>query len=367
MARVDLGLEYNQLEGCIPSDYKQLCNLQRANLSNNPKLAWGGDFSKFCSEPSQTNAPCNDNDPTTIDDKINTNCECVGKIGIFSSNTAPCPNDTVHYVINQNLAGTFQWKTIPDGLIQGNDKDYRKVIVKNGGQAIELVLWNTVSNTTVTTTTITPYASSAGTMTTKFLQTAKTNKTITVKHQNSSIKLGANDTYAYVLHEGNADKIINQLDINKTGVFAFDAAKMKCNKVYYVSYLVGKGAAIFPDLADKCTSISPKGQAISWLCSIKNPVAMAREEDENEVQNIDNQINIYPNPTGDKFVIELPDVKNARLDLYNIQGQLLLSQKDMIWIDANHYEASVTHLPKGIYMLKMNLDNQLNIRKIIIQ
>jgi Leucine-rich repeat (LRR) protein len=182
MPRVNLGLEYNQLEGCIPNDYKQLCNLQRANLSNNPKLAWGGDFSKFCSEPSQTNAPCNDNDPTTIDDKINTNCECVGKVGIFSSNTAPCLNDTVHYVIKQNLAGTFQWKTIPDGFIQGNDKDYKKVIVKNTGQAVELILWNTVSNTTVTTTTITPYASSAGTMTAKFLQTTKTNKTITVKH-----------------------------------------------------------------------------------------------------------------------------------------------------------------------------------------
>jgi hypothetical protein len=362
-----IDLRYNKLKGCIPPVYMEACTKGGINISSNPLLPWEGDLIKICDNPITTNAPCNDSDPTTIDDKINTNCECVGKIGIFSSNTAPCPNDTVHYVIKQNLAGTFQWKTIPDGFIQGNDKDYKKVIVKNTGQAVELILWNTASNTTVTATTITPYASSAGTMTTKFLQTAKTNKTITVKHQNSSIKLGANDTYAYVLHEGNADKIINQLDINKTGVFAFDVAKMKCGKVYYVSYLVGKGTTGFPNLADKCTNISPKGQAISWLCSIKNPVAMAREEDENEVQNIDNQINVYPNPTDDKFIIELPDVQNATIDLYNIQGQVLLSQKEMNVLDANHYEASVTHLPKGIYVLKINLDNQINIQKIIIQ
>jgi hypothetical protein len=79
------------------------------------------------------------------------------------------------------------------------------------------------------------------------------------------------------------------------------------------------------------------------------------------------QINIYPNPTEDNFYIELPKVINVSLDLYNIQGQLVLSQNEMKRVDDNKYEAPVSHLPKGIYLLKMKLDGRVEVRKVIVE
>jgi hypothetical protein len=81
----------------------------------------------------------------------------------------------------------------------------------------------------------------------------------------------------------------------------------------------------------------------------------------------DDQINIYPNPATDKFTIELSSIKNATLDLYNTQGQIVLSQKSMTQLADNQYEANVTHLPKGVYFLKINLDENVGVRKIVVE
>ena len=202
----------------------------------------------------------------------------------------------------------------------------------------------------------------------KFLQTAnKTSQTITVQHKKGTEILGNNDTYAFVLHEGNADKIVNPIAINQTGTFAFDANKMKCKKVYYVSYVVGKNVNGLPDLNDKCTNIVAKGQPIGWLCGAKIPVSASRQESEELTKAFDYQVNIYPNPTEDKFFVEIPSVKSATLALYNTQGQIVLSQKDFIALDANHYEVFISHLPKGVYLLHLNLDGKTESKKVIIE
>jgi hypothetical protein len=207
---------------------------------------------------------------------------------------------------------------------------------------------------------------SAGKMNLKFLLTAnKLSKTITAKHQAGTETLGVGDTFAYVLHEGSSNKIIQQIAINKTGTFAFDSTKMLCGRIYYVSFIVGKNVNGLPNMQDSTLSIVPKGQALVWLCKMKS--AVAREEFTIPIQHIDNQVNIYPNPTDDKFIIELPNVKNVMLDLYNIQGQRLLSQKKMLQLTDNQYEANIADLPKGVYLLKMNLEGKVEVRKIVVE
>ena len=81
----------------------------------------------------------------------------------------------------------------------------------------------------------------------------------------------------------------------------------------------------------------------------------------------DSQAKIYPNPVEDKFFIEINKAKNVVLNLYNTQGQLVLSHNEMKQIDENKYEALVSHLPKGIYLLKMKLDSRVGVRKIIVE
>jgi hypothetical protein len=210
-------------------------------------------------------------------------------------------------------------------------------------------------------------AKTAGVMKTKFILTAKLTKSITVTHQNT---IAAGLAFAYILHEGNADKIVNQLASNQTGVFNFDAAKMKCNKVYYVSYMVAKSLNGLPDPADKCLDVTPKGQPIAWLCPIKAPVAAAREDNQDISlsENAETEVAIYPNPTDDKFFVALPTLKNTpTLDLFDMAGRKVLSQKDMTQYDESHYEVQVSDLPKGIYLLKMNLDGKPAVQKIIVE
>ena len=84
-------------------------------------------------------------------------------------------------------------------------------------------------------------------------------------------------------------------------------------------------------------------------------------------QNIDNQVKVYPNPVEDKFFIEINEAKNVILNLYNTQGQSVLSQNEIKQISENKYEAFVSHLPKGIYLLKMKLDSRVGVQKIIIE
>jgi hypothetical protein len=213
-------------------------------------------------------------------------------------------------------------------------------------------------------------AARAGEMQLKSLLRAnKTTQKITARHKDGTENIAPSEIYAFILHEGNGDKIVKQIAINQTGTFTFDATKMKCNRIYYVSYVVGKNLNGLPNAADKCYSVVPKGQAIAWLCPIKNAVAAARENDNNNdivSENTPTEITIYPNPADDKFFVALPSVKNATLNLFDLQGKILVRKEDMIQYDENYYEVQVSDLPKGIYLLKMMLDGKLEIRKIIV-
>jgi hypothetical protein len=78
------------------------------------------------------------------------------------------------------------------------------------------------------------------------------------------------------------------------------------------------------------------------------------------------EILVYPNPTNDKFYVEFSASAPTALSLYDAQGKLLLSQKDMVRFDDSHYEIAVNDFPNGIYLLKiLNANGLLRIRKII--
>lgn len=81
LAEID-SLEYifldgNDFSGCIPPTYIKFCN-EYSKLTNNTKLAWGGDFSQFCSNAgNQIGAPCFILGNTNYPGIMNENCDCV--------------------------------------------------------------------------------------------------------------------------------------------------------------------------------------------------------------------------------------------------------------------------------------------------
>ncbi len=76
---VSLNFSNNQLSGCYPASLLNHCDID-SDFSNNPQLPWEGDFATFCLSENQESAPCDDDDLETMDDRIQTDCTCLGKL-----------------------------------------------------------------------------------------------------------------------------------------------------------------------------------------------------------------------------------------------------------------------------------------------
>ncbi|MBL0235377.1 MAG: T9SS type A sorting domain-containing protein [Saprospiraceae bacterium] len=77
----------------------------------------------------------------------------------------------------------------------------------------------------------------------------------------------------------------------------------------------------------------------------KRSVATVTEE----FETINDQINIYPNPSGGRLNIEMVNTKIERLDIYNSQGSKL-KLDDQI---KTSYRIDLTQYPEGIYFIQV--------------
>ncbi len=78
-----------------------------------------------------------------------------------------------------------------------------------------------------------------------------------------------------------------------------------------------------------------------------------------EVKTIRNQVSIYPNPTSDKVFIR--GEKASEAEMYAMDGKKLnIMLKGDQSID-------VSHLPKGVYLLKLKIKNEITTRKLTIK
>ncbi len=79
-----------------------------------------------------------------------------------------------------------------------------------------------------------------------------------------------------------------------------------------------------------------------------------------------NEFNIHPNPTyADVVYINKGDIKVSKLNLYSITGKLVLSKK------ITHNQGTITlenlnKLASGIYLLKIQTDNNTIVKKLVI-
>jgi hypothetical protein len=84
--------------------------------------------------------------------------------------------------------------------------------------------------------------------------------------------------------------------------------------------------------------------------------------------NISKLFKIYPNPTSYLLNIELDNPKNAifidktEIGIYNLMGQL----KKTIKLTGFKGQIYVNDLPKGLYILKINIDGQLETHQVQI-
>lgn len=72
-------------------------------------------------------------------------------------------------------------------------------------------------------------------------------------------------------------------------------------------------------------------------------------------------LKIYPNPAKDYITIESKNVKLSSVELYNVLGSKILSQKTL-----TNNRLNVAGISKGIYMLKVNAEGASTTKKIVI-
>lgn len=78
-----------------------------------------------------------------------------------------------------------------------------------------------------------------------------------------------------------------------------------------------------------------------------------------EMKTVKNQLTIYPNPTSDKVYIKGEKVSDA--EIYSMDG------KKLNIILKGDQSIDVSHLPKGVYLLKLKIKNEITTKKLTIK
>ena len=70
-------------------------------------------------------------------------------------------------------------------------------------------------------------------------------------------------------------------------------------------------------------------------------------------------IDIYPNPARHTVFIDSPEMINRQIDIFNTMGQLVMS------LTQNNTAISITDLPNGLYWVRITMNGQTSMKKLI--
>jgi len=83
----------------------------------------------------------------------------------------------------------------------------------------------------------------------------------------------------------------------------------------------------------------------------------------NEYEILYNSFIVAPNPNNGSFTIDVGNIENATIEIYNISGQLILKEALLESITPINLKQN----PKGIYFVKVETKNKAIVRKITYQ
>ncbi len=78
---------------------------------------------------------------------------------------------------------------------------------------------------------------------------------------------------------------------------------------------------------------------------------------------VENKFKIFPNPTQNKVTVQLNNVGNASLEVFDVNGKVLLSQN---LINASN-TININELPLGLYFFKISSDEGVTTQKVVKQ
>jgi hypothetical protein len=80
-------------------------------------------------------------------------------------------------------------------------------------------------------------------------------------------------------------------------------------------------------------------------------------------ENLAERINIFPNPTSSVFTIKTENLKIKNLKLYSVLGQQVY-ENNAIQTNTN---IDISHLPKAIYVLQVETESGIIVKKLVIE
>ena len=83
----------------------------------------------------------------------------------------------------------------------------------------------------------------------------------------------------------------------------------------------------------------------------------------NEYDILNNSFIVIPNPNNGSFAIDVDNIENATIEIYNISGQLVLKEA----LSKNITPINLKEHQKGIYFVKVETNNKIIVRKIAYQ
>jgi uncharacterized repeat protein (TIGR01451 family) len=89
-------------------------------------------------------------------------------------------------------------------------------------------------------------------------------------------------------------------------------------------------------------------------------------------QGLSNKIKLYPNPVSSELIVELDidkEIEDLNIQLYDKLGQLVKSNllnRQNVNTGRNQYNIEVTDIPDGMYNVKINIDNEVIFKKLIV-
>ena len=137
-------------------------------------------------------------------------------------------------------------------------------------------------------------------------------------------------------------------DVNRTGSYFTDYLINRREGFYAIRYNITDGSGNDAD------------EVVRYI----NVTNCPNSTEESELSNL---INIYPNPTQGKFVlnIELPKAENINVQIVNTLGETIKTI-DLRNITKVNYEIDLGEFSNGLYFVRIQTNNDLSVKRITL-
>jgi len=107
--------------------------------------------------------------------------------------------------------------------------------------------------------------------------------------------------------------------------------------------------------------VAEKGS--EFVAVIENTIADSVEKlEQHNISKIEEGFRVYPNPTSENLVVNLPNVSSGKIQIIGLSGQIVFERKIS---KERNMKFSIVKLPVGVYMLHVETENYRYTKKIV--